>query len=384
MVYLDHNATTPVLPDVAQAMAQALARVGNASSVHALGRDARRSVEDARESVAVLAGARPAEVIFTSGGTEANNLALRGTGRERVLVSSVEHVSVLDAVAEAATVPVSIPNPNPIPVDGDGVVDIGALEALLAAAPGPALVSVMLANNETGVVQPVAKIAEAARRFGVLVHCDAVQGAGKMSLDMAGLGVDLLTLSAHKMGGPQGIGALIVRDGTPLNPEARGGGQERRRRAGTENVPAIVGFGVAAAGEGVAEAPRLRRLRDDLESRVVGVCGGARIFGAGAERLPNTCCVSMPGVANETQIMALDLAGVAVSAGSACSSGKVESSHVLAAMGVAPEQAATAIRVSLGHDTTEDDVSTFLEAWTGLYKRLGEPHDTAVPAPAAA
>ena len=378
MVYLDHNATTPVLPDVAQAMAQALARVGNASSVHALGRDARRSVEDARERVAVLAGARPAEVIFTSGGTEANNLALRGTGRERVLVSSVEHVSVLDAVAGVATVPV------PIPVDGDGVVDIGALEALLAAAPGPALVSVMLANNETGVVQPVAKVAEAARRFGVLVHCDAVQGAGKMPLDMASLGVDLLTLSAHKMGGPQGIGALIVRDGTPLKPEVRGGGQERRRRAGTENVPAIVGFGVAAAGQGVAEAPRLRRLRDDLESRITRVCGGARIFGAGAERLPNTCCVSMPGVASETQIMALDLAGVAVGAGSACSSGKVEPSHVLAAMGVAPEQASTAIRVSLGRDTTEDDVSTFLAAWTGLYKRLGEPHDSAVPAPAAA
>ena len=382
MVYLDHNATTPVLPDVAEAMTQALARLGNASSVHAFGRHARRSVEEARESVAALAGARPAEVIFTSGGTEANNLALRGTGREPVLVSSVEHVSVLDAVARAATVPI----PIPVPVDGDGVVDIGALEARLAAVPGRALVSVMLANNETGVIQPVAKVAEAARRLGALVHCDAVQGAAKIPLDMASLGVDMLTLSAHKMGGPQGIGALIVRDGTPLRPEARGGGQERRRRAGTENVPAIVGFGVAAAaaGEGMAEAPRLRRLRDGLESRMTGICGGSRIFGSAAERLPNTSCVSMPGVASETQVMALDLAGVAVGAGSACSSGKVEPSHVLAAMGVAPEHASTAIRVSLGRTTTEDDVSTFLEAWTGLYKRLGAPRDTAVWAPAAA
>ena len=376
MVYLDHNATTPVLPGAVEAMARALGGLGNASSVHAFGRDARRAVEDARESIAALAGARPAEVVFTSGGTEANNLALRGAGRGRVLVTAVEHVSVLDAVPGAETVP----------VDGDGLVDVGALEDRLAAAPGPALVSVMLANNETGVVQPVANVAEAARRFGALVHCDAVQGAAKIPLDMNDLGVDMLTLSAHKMGGPQGIGALIVRDGTSLRPEARGGGQERRRRAGTENVPAIVGFGVAAAGagEGVAAAPRQRRLRDSLESRIAGVCGGARVFGAGAERLPNTSCVSMPGVASETQVMALDLAGVAVSAGSACSSGKVEPSHVLAAMGVAPELASTAIRVSLGRTTTEDDVSAFLEAWTGLHTRLVAPANSAVQAPAAA
>ena len=376
MVYLDHNATTPVLPDAAEAMARALAGLGNASSVHAFGRGARRAVEDAREVVAALAGAGPAEVVFTSGGTEANNLALRGAGRGRVLVSAVEHVSVLDAGPAVVT----------LPVDGDGAVDMDALESCLAAAPGPALVSVMLANNETGVVQPVANVAEVAHRFGALVHCDAVQGAAKMPLDMASLGVDMLTLSAHKMGGPQGIGALIVRDGTPLRPEARGGGQERRRRAGTENMPAIVGFGVAAAaaGEGVAEAPRQRRLRDGLEARIAGICGGARVFGAGAERLPNTSCVSMPGVASETQVMALDLAGVAVSAGSACSSGKVEPSHVLAAMGVAPAVASTAIRVSLGRNTTEDDVRTFLEAWTGLYKRLGAPEDAAASAPAAA
>ena len=376
MVYLDHNATTPVLPEVVEAMARALGGLGNASSVHAFGRDARRSVEDARESVAALAGARPAEVVFTSGGTEANNLALRGVGRGHVLVAAVEHVSVLDAVPGEVT----------IPVDSEGVVDIGALEAQLAAAPGPSLVSVMLANNETGVVQPVANVAEVAHRCRALVHCDAVQGAAKMSLDMNGLGVDMLTLSAHKMGGPQGVGALIVRDGTSLRPVARGGGQERRRRAGTENVPAIVGFGVAAAGagQGVAKAPRQCRLRDGLESRIAGICGGARVFGASAERLPNTSCVSMPGVASETQVMALDLAGVAVSAGSACSSGKVEPSHVLAAMGVAPEQASTAIRVSLGRNTTEDDVDAFLEAWMGIYNRLGARADIAVPAPAAA
>ena len=374
MVYLDHNATTPVLPEVAEAMTQALARLGNASSVHGFGRDARRSIEDARESVAALVGARPAEVVFTSGGTEANNLALRGAGRERVLISGVEHVSVLDAVPGALT----------IPVDGDGVIDIGALEALLAASVGPALVSVMLANNETGVVQPVAKVARAAHHFGALVHCDAVQGAAKIPIDMSSLDVDMLTLSAHKMGGPQGIGALIIRDGTPLRPETRGGGQERRRRAGTENVPAIVGFGVAAATGWAAEAQRLCRLRDGLESRIAGVCGVARVFGAGAERLPNTSCVSMPGVTSETQVMALDLAGVAVSAGSACSSGKVEPSHVLAAMGVVSGLASTAIRVSLGRTTTDNDVSVFLAAWTGFYKRLGAPEETAATAPAAA
>lgn len=362
-VYMDHNATTAVRPEARDAVALALALTGNPSSVHGSGRTARRLVEDARDAVAALVGAEPAWVVFTSGGTEANNLALRVLPkRAPILCSAVEHASVLsvmDGIVE-------------IPVDGDGVVDLGALEALLAGEDTPALVSVMLANNETGVLQSVADVAALAHEHGALIHCDAVQAAGKMAIDFRTLGCDLMSLSAHKIGGPSGVGALVVTSGVEgdlaLIPMLRGGGQERGRRAGTENVPGIAGFGAAAraAREGLTDFARLGRWRERIENRL-RQHADSRVYGFGAPRLANTSCLTMPGVEAETQVIQFDLAGVAVSAGAACSSGKVEPSRVLAAMGVDANEAATAIRVSLGWNTTEDDADKFVEAWIQVY-----------------
>jgi cysteine desulfurase len=359
-VYLDYNATTPVRPGVAAAMAEALAAVGNPSSVHGFGRAARARLETAREQVAALVGARPAQVVFTSGGTEANNLALTAAGRERVLVSAIEHDSVLKATAA-----------EPIPVARSGVVDLAALERMLAAKVEPALVSIMAANNETGVIQPVTEAARLAHEHGALCHCDAVQAAGKIITDFARLGADLLTLSAHKLGGPAGVGALIVADHVHLAPRQRGGGQERGRRAGTENLPGIIGFGVAAeiAAAELDAAAKLAQLRDDLERRALAAVPGAIVFGREAARLSNTSCLALPGLTSELQVMALDLGGVAVSAGSACSSGKVQPSHVLRAMGADAATAGSAIRMSLGWRSTADDIDRFLEAWCALAAR---------------
>ena len=364
-VYLDYNATTPVRPEAAAAVADALALTGNASSVHRFGRLARRKLEDAREAVAALVGAPAERVVFTSGGTEANNLALTGAGRARRLVSAGEHDSVLNAAAGVER------GAERIPLRRDGVVDLDALEALLGEDPRPALVSVMLANNETGVIQPVARAAETAHCRGALVHCDAVQGAGKIPVDMAALGVDLLSLSAHKLGGPQGVGALIVAEGLELAPLMRGGGQERRHRAGTENLPGIAGFGAAAecALAGLERMAGLAELRDRLERRLRARAPEIKIYGAGAPRLPNTSCFGVPGLAAEIQVIALDLAGIAVSAGAACSSGKVAPSHVLGAMGASEAEAGSAIRVSLGWDSGAAGIERFLEAWSALYSR---------------
>ena len=364
-VYLDYNATVPIRPAAAEAVSRALELTGNASSVHGFGRLARRRIEDAREAVAALAGARADQVVFTSGGTEANNLALRGLDGVRVLISAGEHDSVRRAV----------PSAERIALDRDGRVApdrvVERLGELHGRDPRPALVSVMLANNETGVIQPLRQIAARAHELGALVHCDAVQAAGKIALDMAGLGVDLLSLSGHKLGGPQGVGALIVGDDAAVRPLLLGGGQERGRRAGTENLPGIAGFGAAAraAGAEIERFGRLAALRDGLEARALALVPDARIFGAAAARLANTSCLAMPGVAAETQVIALDLAGVAVSAGAACSSGKVQPSHVLDAMGVAAAEAACAIRVSLGWRSRAEDVDRFVEAWFDLYSR---------------
>jgi cysteine desulfurase len=359
--YLDWNATAPPRPEAFAAMTAALAHCGNPSSVHRAGRAARQHVERAREAVAFLVGAEPDGVIFVSGGTEANHLALLGGGRERVLVSAVEHNSVLQAV----------PNAERVPVDASGVIVPAALGSLLRADSRPALVSVMLANNETGIVQPAAQIAAIAHAHGALFHCDAVQAAGKIPLDAAEIGPDLISLSAHKLGGPPGIGALVVIGGAELEPLLLGGGQERGRRAGTENLPGIAGFAAAAeaALSGLADYARVRRLRDQLEAAALTAVPEALVIGATVPRLPNTTALALPGIASETQVIALDLDGVMVSAGAACSSGKVGPSHVLEAMGLPPDIAGCTIRVSLGWTTTEADIDHFLEAWTALARR---------------
>jgi cysteine desulfurase len=360
--YLDWNATAPMRPQAVTATGATLAQCGNASSVHRWGRAARRIVEEARVRVAALVDADPDGIVFTSGGTEANHLAVRGSGRERVLVSAVEHGSVLAVVSTAER----------MAVDRDGIVDLALLDAQLAADERPALVSVMYANNETGVVQPVSDIARLVHRYGGLYHCDAVQAAGKLPLSVADVGADFLTLSGHKLGGPPGIGALVLSGDADIVPMFRGGGQEHGHRAGSENLPGIAGFAAAAvaARTDLGDFERVRRLRDELEAVVLAAAPDASVIAGDVERLPNTTALAMPGISAETQVIALDLAGVMVSAGAACSSGKVGPSHVLAAMGLPASIAGSTIRVSLGWGTTEGDIDHFIEAWTALYRRL--------------
>lgn len=368
--YLDYNATAPLRPEARAAMTAVLDMTGNASSVHAEGRAARAQIEAARAEVARLVGGEAKNVTFTSGGSEANNTALtpewtrdgKPWRAEVLLAGATEHPSVTaHGRFPAAAVRV-------IPVDREGIVDLDALKAMLAEAEGQgkrALVSVMLANNETGAIQPVRAVADIAHAQGALVHSDAMQAAGRIPADIAALGVDVLTLSAHKVGGPQGAGAIVVAsDMWNFAPLLTGGGQEKRHRAGTENVAAIAGFGAAAkaAASEVAGAGRWAGWRDRL-AEVVGAGGKATVFSAGAERLPQTLCFAVPGLTAETLLIALDLAGVAVSSGSACSSGKVSSSHVLTAMGVEPALAKCAIRLSLGWDSKESDLDSFASAW---------------------
>jgi len=360
-VYMDYNASVPVRTEAGAAAYEALLLAGNPSSVHGFGRVLRGIMEDARDQVAQSIGASAPEIIFTSGATEANNLAILGVARSRVLVSAIEHDSVRAAMPAAEVIP-TMPS---------GVVDLEALGAMLAEGDRSALVSIMLANNETGVLQPVAQAAELAHRHGALLHCDAAQAVGRIGVDVDALSVDLLSLSGHKLGGPAGAGALYVRTGIDLRPTLTGGGQERSRRAGTENLAGIAGFGVAAemAHREPCEAERLVALRDALEARIRIARPDALIFGSGAPRLPNTCCVALPGVPAETQVIALDLAGIAVSAGAACSSGKLRPSAVLRAMGVPADLAASAIRVSLGWKSGPQDVGRFIAAWSALSTR---------------
>ncbi len=359
-IYLDHNATTPLRPEAKAAMARAMDGVGNASSVHGFGRQQRRIVEDAREAVAALCGAQPANVVFTSGGSEANNTILRGTDAQTVLVSAVEHASVLDARGDSRIVPVGT----------NGVIDLAALTDLMAEAESPVLVSVMAVNNETGVIHPIGQIAEIVHGAGGKLHVDAVQAAGKIPMAPITEAADWLAVSAHKMGGPVGAGALIVREARPFEPLIKGGGQERRRRAGTENVVAISGFGAAAnAALDVSQAVALGALRDQVESEIGEE---AKVYGADAPRVANTLCVGMPGVPAETQVMSFDLAGIAVSAGSACSSGKVEPSHVLLAMGASAEEAMETVRVSFGWPSQSSDAARFIDAWRQIRKRATE------------
>lgn len=372
-VYLDWNATTPLRPEAKQAMAAAWEMAGNPSSVHAEGRQARRLVEDARTAVAAAVGARPQDVVFTSGGTEANALALtpglrRGAGEpaRRLLVSAIEHTSVLSGgrfLSEAI---------ETIQVTGSGLIDIGHLRRVLAGGQ-PALVSVMLANNETGALQPVSEVADIVHEAGGLLHVDAIQALGKIPFDSNEMRADLVTLSAHKIGGPKGVGALVLADGTRgLEPLLRGGGQELGRRAGTENVAGIAAFGAAVRAAMAAlqgDAARLQGLRKRLEEGLRQT-HGMIVFSEGAPRLPNTTLFTVPGMRAETAVIGFDLGGIAVSSGSACSSGKVQPSHVLAAMGVGPELAQGAVRLSLGWSTSEADIDLALQAWRKLADAL--------------
>jgi cysteine desulfurase len=364
-IYMDWNATAPVRPEAARAVLSALESCGNPSSVHRFGRNARKLMEDARVKLASRVGAKMENVIFTSGGTEANMLALASRGDRRLIVSAIEHDSVLKpAIAMGAAA---------AKVDSNGVVDRDHLRSLLKQDARPALISLMLANNETGVLQPVADAAEMAHAYGALLHCDAAQALGRINVQIADLGADLLTVSGHKFGAPQGVGALVT-NGAPVLAQLLGGGQERSRRAGTENVPAIAGFGAAVAAINLPSSANVIHLRDSLERQLLDWDAGITVFGRDVARLPNTLCFTAGAKSAETLVMALDLAGIAVSAGSACSSGKVRPSHVVTAMGFDADKAGTALRISLGETNTESDIDAFMAAW----KRIQAPTATQI------
>lgn len=361
-VYLDYNATTPLKPAVRALVCDVLANVGNASSVHGFGRAARKRIEMARAQVAALAGAEATQVIFNGGATEGNNTVLRHFAGQRVLISAIEHPSVRESACEAER----------IPVTRDGIVDLGALEQMLATGPAPALVSVMMVNNEVGTVQPVAEIARMVKDKGALFHCDAVQAAGKMKLDMRRMGIDFMTLSAHKMGGPQGVGALIIGPCGVAPVLMLGGGQEKRQRAGTENVAGIAGMGLAAelAAQDMARYDTVRTLRDYLEAEMKKAAPALFVNGEGAPRSPNTANICLPGVEAQTMLMNLDLEGFAVGSGSACSSGSMKPSPVLMAMGIEDGLARSSLRISLGWDTNAAEIERFLTAWRAMCARL--------------
>ncbi len=365
VIYMDNNASVAINPKALAAMQEVQSLPLNASSIHSLGRKARGILEATREKIADLANTGNARIVFTASGTESNNMALRGLAKYKVLVSAIEHSSVLKIGVHE----------HEIPANSDGVVDVSGLERLLRQFEGEKmLVSVMLANNETGVIQPIREIAEVVHTHGGLLHTDATQGFGKIKVDMAELGADMLTISAHKLGGPQGAAALIFKKHVILNSIILGGEQEQSFRAGTENVAAIHGFSVAIddVAETLKEADNIAKIRDYIETEIKNIAPDVVIFGKNAERLPNTSMLTMPGVLSETQVMHFDMEGIAVSAGSACSSGKIETSHVLLAMGVDPEIAKCAIRVSLGVNNTAENATKFINAWKALYERASK------------
>jgi cysteine desulfurase len=374
-IYLDHNATSPPAPQVVDAAAAAMRdAVGNASSVHYFGQQARAAVDAARASVAALIGGDPSEVVFTSGGTEADNLAIRGvadtglaSGRTHLVVSAIEHEAVLTTVRALERRGWSV---TLVPPDSSGVVEPARVAAALT--PATALVSVMHANNEIGTVQPIAELAPLVHSGNAVFHVDAVQSAGKIPIDVGALGVDLLSISAHKFRGPKGVGALWIRRGTRLTATMTGGRQERSRRAGTENVPGIVGMGVAAelARAGLPGQAAVAALRDRLEDAILAAVPGTCVNGDRARRVPNTSSISFEGVDAEAMLIALDLEGIAVSTGAACSSGTLEPSHVLRAMGLSPQRVQSALRFSLGPTTTADEVERVVEVVPGVVERL--------------
>ena len=375
-IYLDHNATTPLAPSVADAMAQAMREdFGNPSSVHYFGQRAKRRVDDARSAVAALLGGTPAEVVFTSGGTEADNLALRGaaearaaSGRRHLIASAVEHEAVLNTLKALTRLGWRT---TLLPVDASGIVSPAALADVIDHE--TAVVSVMHANNEIGTLQPVTDLAAIAHEHGALFHTDAVQSTGKLPIDLSALGVDLLSLSGHKFNGPKGVGALWIRRGVRLSAIQTGGRHERNRRAGTENVPALAGLGVAAdlASRTLREhASRFATLRDRLEAGILGGVSGAVVNGDRERRVPNTSNISFDGIEAESLLIGLDLEGIAVSTGSACSSGTLEPSHVLRAMGLPHQRVQSSIRFSLGAGNTVEQIDRVIVELPAIVHRL--------------
>lgn len=358
--YLDHNATTPLRPNALAAMSVVLSEVGNPSSIHSFGRSARKHVEDARKKIADTLNVSSGQVFFNSGATEGNNTILKGFSGKRILISVTEHSSVIDAGVKC----------DLILVHPSGLIDMDAFQKMVTDNP-PALVSVMLVNNETGVIQPIAEISKIAKSVGALIHCDAVQAYGRIAFTRESLGVDFLTLSSHKIGGPQGVGALIVSAGTTLPKLLEGGGQERRSRAGTENTAGITGFGVAAV-EAMSSIPAFQKLENfrNLIEAEISKSPRVKIYGQNAPRVANTICCTVDGITSDTLLMAFDIEGIAISSGSACSSGTVKITHVLKAMGMDEKQNAAALRISLGHTTTTQDIEQFIKVWNILRTRL--------------
>lgn len=356
-LYLDYNATAPLCDEAKEAILEGMTFIGNGSSVHHFGRQVRQKIEEARQEIASFFDTAPANVIFTSGATEANHLALCGFEGD-VIVSAVEHDSVDQARLDREV----------CPVDESGIIDLVALEALLKEKKAPTLLCVMAANNETGVVQPLEQVCALAKQYGAFVHCDAVQAVGKISIPWEGL--DLISVSAHKLGGPQGVGALVMRTNVPLKAQLRGGGQERSYRSGTENVLGILGFAAALKSVRHQDWSGITKIRDLLEERLKMICPHILIFGQKVPRLPNTTALVVRSMTSATQVMNFDLAGIAISAGSACSSGKVKTSRVLMAMGVEKEVADCAIRVSLGLQNNAEHVERFMTVWSDMYRRV--------------
>jgi cysteine desulfurase len=375
-VYFDYNATTPLAPDVTEAVMRATRDVfGNASSVHHFGQQAKAAMDDARSVVAALLNGDPSEVVLTSGGTEADNFAIRGaadalepTGRRHLIASAVEHEAVLNTLRSLAR---KGWRTTLLPVDHTGIVSADRLREAMTG--DTAVVSVMHANNEIGTIQPIAALAAIAHEHGALMHTDAVQSAGKIPVDVRALGVDLLSLSAHKFNGPKGAGVLWIKRGTRMQPIVTGGKHERNRRAGTENVPAIAGLGVAAqlaAGKLSSEGARISALRDRLEAGILSGVAGTAVNGAVDARVPNTTNISFERVEAESLLIALDLEGIAVSTGSACSSGTLEPSHVLRAMGLATHRTQSSLRFSLGMFSTQEEVDRVVEVLPRLVEKL--------------
>lgn len=371
MIYLDYNATAPIRSEVLDLVSQVMAQGGNASSVHGAGRGARKYIETARAQVADLVHVNPDQVIFTSGATESLNTVLSGYRDKKVLISAIEHPAILD----------SAPHAVKIPVTGDGVVDMAAYQNLLKSEK-PELVAVMLVNSETGVIQPIAEMAALAHDHGALFLCDAVQAAGRIDLKFNKMGLDYMALSAHKMAGPQGVGALIIRNGLEAPKFMLGGGQEKNCRAGTYNAPGIAGMGLAAelAKKNLPAYDHITKLRDQMEAHITKkaekVFGshadvqGVTIYGANAPRVGNTMNIGLTGMEAQTQLMALDLDGICVSSGSACSSGSFKPSHVLTAMGTDAQAAKSALRISIGYATTQSDIDAFLESYSKIIDRI--------------